>query len=61
MKLNQEQSDSLLNAIIDLTESDNPETARRARAALFDAGLISGNDGGIAECKALHANRDLAH
>lgn len=51
--LNTQQVAALKNAIIDLTQSSDESTAHRARAALFDAGLIEGGDGGIAECRAL--------
>jgi hypothetical protein len=56
-------------ALIDLTQSNHEETAVRARAALFDAGVIANDsDGGIAECRDIHSrssyrlqNGDTAH
>lgn len=54
MKLNSHQSDVLLNTIIDLTQSSDVETSRRARSALFEAKIIKGNDGGVSECKELY-------
>lgn len=50
---------TLLNAMIDLTQSEDVETARRARSALFDIDLICGNDGGVKECLELYNNRSL--
>lgn len=51
VKALREQMGTMRAALIDLTQSAHDEVARRARAALFDAGLIKDDqNGGAGEC-----------
>lgn len=54
--MNREQI--LTAALIDLTQSTDVETSRRARSALFEVGVIHDvSDGGVQECNELWNNR----
>lgn len=50
--------ETLTRAMIDLTQSPDPHTARRARSALFDAGILHDDwDGGVSESRRLYMDQ----